>query len=122
MGVQDDDRTRLLAELQKKTEVLEKELQRKGQEAQFRLLVEAVQDYAIFMLDPTGHVRTWNLGAQRINQYAAAEIIGKHFSIFYPEEDKRNGTPQWELEVAQKEGRFEDEGWRIRKDGSRFWA
>ena len=91
-------------------------------EEQFRLLLEAVQDYAIFMLDATGHIRTWNLGAQRIKQYAAADIIGKHFSIFYPEEDKRNGKPQWELEVAKKEGRFEDEGWRIRKDGSRFWA
>jgi PAS domain S-box-containing protein len=122
MGVHDENQTRLVAELQLKTEALEKELQRKGQEAQFRLLVEAVQDYAIFMLDPTGHVRTWNLGAQRIKQYAAAEIIGKHFSIFYPEEDKRNGKPEWELDVAQKEGRFEDESWRIRKDGSRFWA
>jgi PAS domain S-box-containing protein len=122
IGVPDDGRNRLLAELQHKTEVLEKELRQKGQEAQFRLLVEAVQDYAIFMLDPTGHVRTWNLGAQRIKQYAVGEIIGKHFSIFYPEEDKRNGKPDWELDVAQKEGRFEDEGWRIRKDGSRFWA
>jgi PAS domain S-box-containing protein len=85
-------------------------------------LVEAVQDYAIFRLDPSGNVKTWNAGAQRIKQYAAAEIIGRHFSTFYPEEDKRNGKPQWELEVAQKEGRFEEEGWRIRKDGSRFWA
>jgi PAS domain S-box-containing protein len=122
MGVHDEGQSRLVAELQHKTEVLEKELQRRGQEAQFRLLVEAVQDYAIFMLDPTGHVRTWNLGARRIKQYEAAEIIGKHFSIFYPEEDKRSGKPAWELDVAQKEGRFEDEGWRIRKDGSRFWA
>lgn len=99
-----------------------KVLELKQQEAQFQLFVEAVQDYAIFMLDPTGHIRTWNLGARRIKQYTAADIIGKHFSIFYPEEDKRNGKPQWELEVAEKEGRFEDEGWRIRKDGSRFWA
>ena len=103
--------------------MLEKELQQIGQpEEQFRLLVEAVQDYAIFMLDPTGHILTWNLGAHRIKQYAASEIIGKHFSIFYPEEDQRNGKPQWELEVAEEAGRFEDEGWRIRKDGSRFWA
>jgi PAS domain S-box-containing protein len=99
-----------------------KEPQLQQSEQQFRLLVEAVQDYAIFMLDPTGHVRTWNLGAKRIKGYAATEIIGEHFSIFYPEEDNRNGKPQWELEIAQKEGRFEDEGWRIRKDGSRFWA
>lgn len=92
------------------------------EDAEFRLIVEAVQDYAIFMLDPTGHIRTWNRGARRIKQYAAEEIIGKHFSIFYPEEDKRNGKPQWELEVAKEDGRFEDEGWRVRKDGSRFWA
>jgi PAS domain S-box-containing protein len=91
-------------------------------EEQFQLLVAAVQDYAIFMLDPAGDVISWNAGAERIKQYKAEEIIGKHFSHFYPEEDKRNGKPDWELTVAQKEGRFEDEGWRIRKDGSRFWA
>ena len=86
------------------------------------MLVEAVQDYAIFILDPVGNIKTWNAGAERIKQYTTAEIIGRHFSIFYPEEDKRNGKPQWELEVASREGRFEDEGWRLRKDGSRFWA
>jgi PAS domain S-box-containing protein len=91
-------------------------------EQQFRLLVEAVQDYAIFMLDPNGNVRTWNVGAERIKQYKASEIIGRHFSCFYPEEDLRNGKPQWELVIATKEGRFGEEGWRIRKDGSRFWA
>lgn len=91
-------------------------------EEQFRLLVEAVQDYAIFMLDPFGNVSTWNAGAKRIKGYEAADIIGRHFSTFYPDEDVQNGKPQWELQVAQKEGRFEDEGWRIRKDGSRFWA
>src|SRR6185437_13446135 len=91
--------------------------------AQFRLLVvDAVQDYAIFALDPVGNVRTWNIGAERIKQYTAPEIIGKHFSIFYADEDKRNGKPEQELEVAKKEGRLEDEGWRVRKDGSRFWA
>jgi PAS domain S-box-containing protein len=100
----------------------EKELSVREREAQFQLLVEAVQDYAIFILDPAGNVRTWNAGAERIKQYTAAEIIGKHFSTFYPEEDKRNEKPKWELEVAQKDGRFEDEDWRIRKDGSRFWA
>lgn len=103
-------------------ELPKKEGQQRQAEEQLHLLVEAVQDYAIFMLDPTGHIRTWNAGARRIKQYAASEIIGQHFSAFYPEEDKRNGKPQWELEVAQKDGRFEDEGWRIRKDGSRFWA
>jgi len=91
-------------------------------EERFRLLVDAVQDYAIFMLDVQGHVTSWNTGAQRIKGYGASEIIGKHFSIFYPEEDNRAGKPQRELEIAAKEGRLEDEGWRLRKDGSRFWA
>jgi PAS domain S-box-containing protein len=91
-------------------------------EERIRLVVEAVQDYAIFMLDPTGHVLTWSPGAERIKGYSAPEIIGKHFSVFYPEVDIRRGKPAWELEIAAKEGRFEDEDWRLRKDGSRFWA
>jgi PAS domain S-box-containing protein len=91
-------------------------------EERFRLLVDAVQDYAIFMLDVQGYVSSWNTGAERIKGYAVSEIIGKHFSIFYPEEDIRAGKPQRELEIAAKEGRLEDEGWRLRKDGSRFWA
>jgi PAS domain S-box-containing protein len=91
-------------------------------EERFRLLVDAVQDYAIFMLDVQGHVSSWNTGAERIKGYAVSEIIGKHFSVFYPEEDLRAGKPERELEIAAKEGRFEDEGWRLRKDGSRFWA
>jgi PAS domain S-box-containing protein len=88
----------------------------------FRALVDSVTDYAIFLLDPTGIVSTWNAGAQRIKGYHPHEIIGKHFSIFYPEADIRAGKPKMELEVAGKAGRFEDEGWRLRKDGSRFWA
>jgi PAS domain S-box-containing protein len=88
----------------------------------YQLLVEAVRDYAIFMLDPSGHVTTWNAGAERIKGYRASEIIGKHISSFYPEEDVRNGKPQRELEIAERDGRIEDEGWRVRKDGSRFWA
>ena len=88
----------------------------------YRLLVESVQDYAIFALDPTGHIMTWNIGARRIKGYTAEEIIGKHFSIFYPAADIASDKPGWELEVATREGRFEDEGWRIRKDGRRFWA
>lgn len=88
----------------------------------FRLLVESVKDYAIFMLDPTGRVSTWNPGAQRIKGYAATEIIGKHFSTFYPPEAIAEGKCEFELEVATTEGRFEEEGWRLRKDGSRFWA
>jgi PAS domain S-box-containing protein len=118
----EQDQLRSIAELQQKAEVLEKELARRQQEQQFRSLVAAVQDYAIFMLDPAGNVSTWNGGAERIKQYKASEIIGRHFSQFYPEEEKRNRKPDWELVVAQREGRFEDEGWRIRKDGSRFWA
>jgi PAS domain S-box-containing protein len=88
----------------------------------FRLLVESVKDYAIFILDPGGHVLTWNLGAERIKGYSADEIIGKHFSIFYPPEDVAAGTTERELEIATRTGRFEEEGWRIRRDGSRFWA
>lgn len=91
-------------------------------EERFRLLVESVKDYAIFILDPGGHVLTWNLGAERIKGYRADEIIGKHFSIFYPPEDIAAGKTERELEVAGRTGRFEDEDWRIRKDGSRFWA
>ena len=91
-------------------------------EVAFRLLVDAVQDYAIFLLDPRGYVLSWNLGAQRIKQYAANEIIGQHFSIFYTPEERKAGRPMRLLRWAAKEGRFEDEGWRVRKDGTRFWA
>jgi PAS domain S-box-containing protein len=91
-------------------------------EEMFRLLVASVKDYAIFLLDPEGHVMTWNAGAQRIKGYAPHEIIGKHFSQFYPEEDKRSGKPARELEIARESGSVEDEGWRLRKDGTRFWA
>jgi PAS domain S-box-containing protein len=86
------------------------------------LLVESVQDYAIFALDPHGYILSWNVGARRLKRYAANEIIGKHFSIFYPPEKVAERFPEYELEVAARTGRFEDEGWRIRKDGSRFWA
>ena len=88
----------------------------------YRLLVESVRDYAIFLLDPDGNVLTWNRGAERIKQYRAEEIIGRHFSTFYPVEDLATNKPARELEIAIKEGAVEDEGWRIRKDGSRFWA
>jgi PAS domain S-box-containing protein len=91
-------------------------------EARFRLLVEAVKDYAIFMLDANGRVVTWNAGAERIKGYAAREIIGQHFSRFYEEDEVRAGKCERELEGAARDGRFEDEGWRLRKDGSRFWA
>ncbi len=88
----------------------------------YRLLVEGVSDYAIFALDPTGHIVTWNPGAERLKGWKAHEIIGRHFSTFYPEEDIQAGKPPWELEVAIREGRLEDEGWRLRSDGTRFWA
>lgn len=91
-------------------------------EYRFRLLVEAVRDYAIFMLDPEGRILTWNAGAERIKGYRPEEVIGKHFSIFYPQGDVRSGKPEMELELARREGRCEDEGWRVRKDGSQFWA
>jgi PAS domain S-box-containing protein len=91
-------------------------------EERLRLLVDAVQDYAIFTLDVRGHVTSWNTGAERIKGYSFSEIIGRHFSVFYAEEDLRTGKPARGLEIAAKEGRFEDEGWRLRKDGSRFWA
>jgi PAS domain S-box-containing protein len=92
------------------------------QAQRFRLLVESVKDYAIFILDTEGHVSTWNSGAERIKQYKVEEIIGKHFSVFYPPEVDGQAVCAMELEVASREGRFEAEGWRVRKDGSRFWA
>ena len=91
-------------------------------EERFRLLVESVRDYAIFILDPEGHVASWNAGAERLKQYRADEIIGKHFSVFYPAEALARDWPNFELEAARRDGRFEDEGWRVRKDGSQFWA
>jgi two-component system, chemotaxis family, CheB/CheR fusion protein len=91
-------------------------------EARFRLLVESLRDYAIIMLDPEGHVTNWNHGAERIKGYEASEIIGKHFSCFYLQDDVRSGKPQRILAEVAREGRVEDEGWRLRKDGSRFWA
>ncbi len=91
-------------------------------EGLFRLLVESVRDYAIFALDATGHIMSWNAGAERLKGYKASEIIGRHFSIFYPPERIEARFPEYELQVASREGRFEDEGWRVRKDGTRFWA
>ena len=88
----------------------------------FRIMVDSVRDYAIFLLDPGGIVASWNPGAERLKQYTADEIIGRHFSVFYPDKEIAKRKPDYELEVAARVGRFEDEGWRIRKDGSRFWA
>jgi PAS domain S-box-containing protein len=91
-------------------------------ELAFRLLIEAVEDYAIFLLSPAGIVLTWNTGAERIKGYAAEEIIGQHFSVFYTEEDRAADRPTQLLGKARRYGRFEVEGWRVRKDGTRFWA
>jgi hypothetical protein len=91
-------------------------------EERFRLLVEGVTEYAIFMLDPNGKVATWNSGAERIKGYTASEIIGRHFSVFYPEEAKESKWPDHELQVASEKGSFVDTGWRVRKDGTTFWA
>jgi PAS domain S-box-containing protein len=91
-------------------------------EAQFRLLVQGVTDYAIYMLDPEGNITNWNLGAQRIKGYRPEEIIGRHFSQFYTDEDRAAGEPYRALETAKREGKFEKEGWRVRKDGTPFWA
>jgi PAS domain S-box-containing protein len=91
-------------------------------EERFRMLIEGVRDYAIFTLDPNGLVTTWNAGAQTLKGYSADEVIGSHFSRFYPADELKRGWPEHELRMATTEGRFEDEGWRLRKDGSRFWA
>lgn len=98
-----------------------KEALRRSQE-QFRLLVQSVTDYAIYMLDHRGRITNWNLGAQRIKGYLPEEVIGRHFSCFYTPEDREAGEPARGLAAAEREGRFEKEGWRVRKDGSRFWA
>jgi PAS domain S-box-containing protein len=88
----------------------------------YRLLVHGVQDYAVFLLDREGYIVSWNRGAERLKGYAAHEIIGKHFSVFYPQEALERRWPQQELKICREAGRLEDEGWRLRKDGSRFWA
>ena len=93
-----------------------------SEEGRYRLLVEAVTDYAIYLLDPSGIITTWNPGAERIKGYTAHEIIGQHFSRFYTEEDRKLGLPARAVQTAEREGKFEAEGWRVRKDGSRFWA
>ncbi|TMB16065.1 MAG: PAS domain S-box protein, partial [Deltaproteobacteria bacterium] len=98
------------------------EQQLKDGEERLRLMIESVKDYAIFLLDPQGRVTSWNPGAERMKGYAAEEIIGQHFSRFYPAEDASSGKAARELEIAASTGHFEEEGWRVRKDGSRFWA
>src|SRR5262249_23636421 len=89
---------------------------------QFKLLVQSVTDYAIYMLDQDGFISNWNAGAERLKGYRSDEIVGQHFSKFYSDEDREAGLPDRNLKIAAKQGRFESEGWRIRKDGGRFWA
>src|SRR3954452_11862634 len=91
-------------------------------ERRFQLFIDAIRDYAIYMLDPQGIVSSWNAGAQRFKGYTANEIIGQHFSCFYTDEDRQAGVPQQALATAMAEGKYETEGWRVRQDGSRFWA
>ena len=91
-------------------------------DARYQLLVNAVTDYAIFMLDTDGRVQSWNSGAQRVTGYGSEEITGRHFSIFYTVDDKNQDKPQKGLRTAEADGRFETEGWRVRNDGTRFWA
>jgi PAS domain S-box-containing protein len=115
-----EEQERLLAELRRVNERQGESLA--ASEERFRLLVEGVQDYAIFLLDPQGNVVTWNAGAERFKGYKAQEILGRHFSTFYTTEDIARRHPWNELEIAEREGRYEEEGWRVRKDGGRFWA
>lgn len=110
----------LLARQYRRLERTEAQLQESEQ--RFRTLVEGVQDYAIYAMDPAGRVASWNAGAERIKGYQAAEIIGQHFSRFYSQSEVESRKPEKALQVAASEGRFQDEGWRVRKDGSRFWA
>ena len=120
----DDLRERLqtIAVLQERVRALESENALRLSEEKFRLLVSSVRDYAIFILDPEGNVISWNAGAERIKGYTAAEILGRNFANFYPPEAQAARKPAWELKVAAAEGRFEDEGWRVKKDGTQFWA
>ncbi|MGH7045976.1 MAG: PAS domain S-box protein [Stellaceae bacterium] len=123
----EDARQRLTETLEQRVaertrEMAEALAQLRISEERFRMLVQGVADYAIFMLDPDGVVTNWNLGAERIKGYAANEIIGRHFSQFYTAEDRQNGVPHEALETARQTGTFEAEGWRVRKDGTVFWA
>src|SRR5688500_17871356 len=91
-------------------------------EKRLRLLISSIEDYAIFMLHTKGYIATWNEGAQRIKGYTADEIIGKHMSVFYPKTEVITGKPVYELKIARTEGKYEEEGWRVRKNGAYFWA
>lgn len=118
----EDPPMRELARLQQESLALQNELQWRGHEERYRRFIETVQDYALFMLDASGNVTTWNPGAEKLKGYKPEEIIGKHFSRFYMDEDVRSGRPEVNLATAVSQGHCEDEGWRVRKDGTKFWA
>ena len=118
----DEERRRAVAQLQQKAHAYERESALRQTEERFRLLVEGVQDYAIYSMDVNGTITSWNAGARRIKGYTADEIIGQHFSRFYTREDAERGLPARVLQTARNEGHYEGEGWRVRKDGSRLWC
>lgn len=120
--VAEEEKRRAIAHLQQKARALETESALQRSEERFRRLVEGVQDYAIYSMDPSGIITSWNAGARRIKGYTADEIIGQHFSRFYTPEDLERNLPATVLRTAREEGHFEGEGWRVRKDGSRFWC
>jgi len=120
--IAEEERRRAVAHLQQKAQAFETETALQRSEERFRLLVEGVQDYAIYSLDPDGVITSWNSGARRIKGYTAEEIIGQSFSRFYTLEDVEQGLPAKVLQIAREEGHYQGEGWRVRKDGSRFWS
>jgi PAS domain S-box-containing protein len=114
---------RQISDLKKQITTLNSDIETLAEsESKFRLMIAGVRDYAIFMMNPEGYIASWNQGAENIKGYKTEEIIGSHFSKFYTEEDKKRNHPQYELEIAKRDGKYEEEGWRIRKDGSKFWA
>lgn len=120
--IKEEERRRTVAHLQQKAQTVEAEAALRLSEERFRLLVEGVEDYAIYSMDPQGVITSWNAGARRIKGYTAQEIIGQNFSRFYSPEDVRQGLPARVLQTAREKGHYHGEGWRVRKDGSRFWS